>query len=48
MAHLRLPDPYSPAELRAMRSAAGFVPGTALSPEQLTAQADAVRILGAR
>ncbi|MBJ2122279.1 HNH endonuclease [Arthrobacter sp. MSA 4-2] len=48
MAHLRLPDPYSPAELRALRSAAGFVPGTTLSPEQLTAQADAVRILGAR
>ncbi len=47
MAHRRLPDPYSPAELRALRSAAGFLPGTTLSPEQLTAQADAVRILRA-
>ncbi len=47
MAHLRVPAPYSPAELRAMRASSGFLPGTVLTPAQLQAQADAARILGA-
>ncbi|MHA7264295.1 HNH endonuclease [Arthrobacter sp. TMN-37] len=46
MAHRRLPEPYSPAELRAMRSAAGFLAGTVLGPAELEAQADAARLLG--
>jgi 5-methylcytosine-specific restriction protein A len=47
MAHLRFPDPYTPAELRALRRSSGFLPGTVLTPGELTAQADAARILGA-
>jgi 5-methylcytosine-specific restriction protein A len=47
MAHRRLPEAYSPAELRAMRSAGGFLAGKVLTPAELTAQADAARILGA-
>jgi 5-methylcytosine-specific restriction enzyme A len=45
MAHRR-PVPYTPAELRRMMSSAGFLSGTLISDEQLTAQAEAERILG--
>jgi 5-methylcytosine-specific restriction protein A len=47
MAHLRFPDPYTPAELRALRRSSGFLTGSAPTPAELTAQADAARILRA-
>ena len=46
MAHLRVPHPYTVAELRALRTSSGFLPGTVLTPAELSAQADAARILG--
>ena len=45
MAHRRR-VPYTVAELRAMRSRAGYISGSVVSQQELDAQADARRILG--
>ncbi|MBD1544535.1 restriction endonuclease [Arthrobacter sp. IA7] len=45
MAHRRR-IPYTVAELRAMRSRAGYISGSVVSQQELDAQADARRILG--
>jgi 5-methylcytosine-specific restriction protein A len=45
MAHRRR-IPYTVAELRAMRSRAGYISGSTVSQQELDAQADARRILG--
>lgn len=45
MAHRRR-IPYTVAELRAMRSGAGYISGSVVSQQELDAQADARRILG--
>jgi 5-methylcytosine-specific restriction protein A len=45
MAHRRR-IPYTVAELRAMRSSAGYISGAVVSQQELDAQADARRILG--
>jgi 5-methylcytosine-specific restriction protein A len=45
MAHRRR-IPYTVAELRAMRSRAGYIGGSVVSQQELDAQADARRILG--
>lgn len=45
MAHRRR-IPYTLAELRAMRSRAGYISGSVVSQQELDAQADARRILG--
>jgi len=45
MAHRRR-IPYTVAELRAMRSSAGYISGSVVSQQELDAQADARRILG--
>lgn len=44
MAHRRIPDPYTVAELRAMIAAAGHLPGAVITPEQEQAQDAARRI----
>ncbi|WP_035763829.1 HNH endonuclease [Arthrobacter sp. H20] len=46
MAHSRTPAPYSPAELRRLIRASTHMEGTVLSPEELSAQENAARILG--
>lgn len=46
MAHRRKPVPYTPAELRAMISNAGYLQGALVSPEEQQAQDDAARLLG--
>jgi 5-methylcytosine-specific restriction protein A len=47
MAHRRR-VPYTVAELRAMRSSAGYISGSVVSQQELDAQAEARRILGSK
>ncbi|WP_434994576.1 HNH endonuclease [Arthrobacter sp. Ld5] len=47
VAHSRWPRPYGVGELREMLARSGFLSGTALTAEQLAAEAAAARILGA-
>ncbi|MHA7284155.1 HNH endonuclease [Arthrobacter sp. TMS2-4] len=47
VAHSRWPRPYGVGELREMLARSGFLRGTALTDEQLAAEAGAIRILDA-
>ncbi|GAA1115400.1 HNH endonuclease [Arthrobacter flavus] len=47
MAHMRTPEPYSPAELRRLIRPSIHLEGSVVGPVEARAQEDAVRILGA-